>query len=196
LELVLVRSGAIGDRIAPCFVELCEAVVAVNDVKRPSEFGQERDCLCPFRSELSPKVGDGRGRSGGGGCGLTVGRLRDDLDPVVECHTENEFWQLVMSVETTPAFLCALDQFEDHRERGPVGQTALRSDRAVPHGGEGAFDGVGRPQVFPVLGREVVESEQRVSILARAVGRLLVFQRVALDEGAASFAGLAPTGTI
>src|SRR5438270_5921511 len=40
-----------------------------------------------------------------------------------------------------------------------------------------------RPQVFPVLGREVVEGEQRVSILAQAVGRLLVFQRVALDEG-------------
>src|SRR6202171_3222461 len=29
------------------------------------------------------------------------------------------------------AFLCALDQFEDHRERGPVRQTALRSDGAV-----------------------------------------------------------------
>src|SRR3981081_3347719 len=95
----------------------------------------------------------------------------------------DEFWQLVVTVETAPAFLCALDQFEDHRERGPVRQTALRSDGAVAHGGEGAFDGGGRPQVFPVLGREVVESEQRVSILAQAVGRLLVFQRVALDEG-------------
>ena len=29
--------------IAPCSVKLCEAVVAVNDVKRPSQFGQERD---------------------------------------------------------------------------------------------------------------------------------------------------------
>src|ERR1700738_3776947 len=37
--------------IAPCSVELCEAVVAVNDVKRPSQFGQERDCWSPFRSE-------------------------------------------------------------------------------------------------------------------------------------------------
>jgi len=55
--------------------------------------------------ELSPNFGDGRGRSGGGGCGLTVGRLGDDLDPVVECHTENEFWQLVGAVETSPAFL-------------------------------------------------------------------------------------------
>ena len=40
------RSG-----IAPCSVELYEAVVAVNDVKRPSQFGQERDCWSPFRSE-------------------------------------------------------------------------------------------------------------------------------------------------
>ncbi len=71
--------------------------------------------------ELSPNFGDGRGRSGGGGCGLTVGRLCDDLDPVVECHTENEFWQLVVAIETTPIFLGALDQFEDHRERGLVG---------------------------------------------------------------------------
>src|ERR1700730_12624828 len=93
------------------------------------------------------------------------------------------FGNWVVAIETTPSFLCALDQFEDHRERGPVRQTALRSDCAVAHGGEGAFDGVGRPQVFPVLGREVVKSEQRVSILAQAVGRLLVFQRVALDEG-------------
>lgn len=37
--------------IAPGSVELYEAVVAVNDVKRPSQFGQERDCWSPFRSE-------------------------------------------------------------------------------------------------------------------------------------------------
>jgi hypothetical protein len=77
--------------------------------------------------------------------GLTVGRLGEDLDPVVECHTKNEFWQLVMAIETTPAFLRALKQFEDHRERGPVRQTALRSDGAVAHSGEGAFGGVGGP---------------------------------------------------
>src|SRR5216683_7745680 len=37
--------------------------------------------------------------------------------------------------------------------------------------------------MFPVLGREVVEGKQRVPILAQAVGRLFVFQHVALDEG-------------
>ncbi len=38
--------------IAPVFVELCEADVAVNDVKRLSRFGQELGCLFPFRSGL------------------------------------------------------------------------------------------------------------------------------------------------
>src|SRR5258708_1131070 len=38
-------------------------------------------------------------------------------------------------------------------------QASLRSDRAVAHGSEGAFNGIGRPQVFPVLGREVVERQ-------------------------------------
>ena len=37
--------------IAPVFVELCEAGIAVNDVKRLARFGQERGCLFPFRSE-------------------------------------------------------------------------------------------------------------------------------------------------
>lgn len=70
--------------------------------------------------ELSPDCGDG-GAGYGGGYGLVVGQLGDDLDPVVECHTKNKFWQLVVAMETAPAFLRALDQFEDHRERGLVG---------------------------------------------------------------------------
>jgi hypothetical protein len=49
-------------------------------------------------------------------------------------------------------------------------QATLRSDRAVAHGSEGAFNGIGRPQRFPVLGRGVVERQERVPILAQAVG--------------------------
>src|SRR5713226_3539088 len=49
--LVLLASFSARAGIAPCSVELYEAVVAVNDVKRPSQFGQERDCWSPFRSE-------------------------------------------------------------------------------------------------------------------------------------------------
>lgn len=34
------------------------------------------------------------------GCALT------ELDPVAECQTENEFWQVIVAAETMPAFLC------------------------------------------------------------------------------------------
>ncbi len=59
----------------------------------------------------------------------------------------------------------------------------------MAHGGEGAFNGIGRPQVLPVLGWEFVECQQRVSILSETVGRLLVFQRVAVDEGVEASSG-------
>ncbi len=54
-----------------------------------------------LKQELSPIVGDGRGRSGGGGR-LMVDRFGDDLDPVVECHAQDQFWQLVVTIETAP----------------------------------------------------------------------------------------------
>ena len=58
IQLIVCQKGrgSGADGIAPCFVELCEAVVAVNDVKRPSQFGQERDCLFPFRSERQARA--------------------------------------------------------------------------------------------------------------------------------------------
>ena len=53
------------------------------------------------------------GRSGSGGYGVKVSRFGDDLETVIECHTEKEFWQLVVAVETTPAFLRSPRAFED-----------------------------------------------------------------------------------
>lgn len=42
-------------------------------------------------------------------------------------------------------------------------------------GRERAFDDVRRAQMLPVLGREVVEGEQRIAILDQALDRLVVF---------------------
>ena len=42
--------------IAPRSVELCEASAAVNDIKRPSRFGQQRGCLFPFGSEQQARL--------------------------------------------------------------------------------------------------------------------------------------------
>ena len=78
--------------------------------------------------------------------------MGDDLDSVGEHHTCDQLWQLVVAVEAAPTFLRGLDELEDHRERGLVREAALRSDRAVSHRGERAFDRIRAPQVFPMLG--------------------------------------------
>ena len=44
----------------------------------------------------------------------------DDLDSVGELDPENDFRQLVMAIEATPAFLGGLGELEDHGERGLV----------------------------------------------------------------------------
>jgi hypothetical protein len=72
-------------------------------------------------------------------------RIGDDLDPVSEFHTLDQFWQLIVAVDRPPTFLSAFDKLEDHGERGLVRQAAFRSDRAVPDGRKGAFKGVRRP---------------------------------------------------
>ena len=83
----------------------------------------------------------------------------DDLDSVEELFTQDDFRQLVVTIEATPAFFGGLGELEDHRERGLIRKTSLRAHGAVTHGGERAFDNVGRAQMFPVLGREVVEGQ-------------------------------------
>ena len=46
------------------------------------------------------------------------GRIADDLDPVSELHTLDQFWQLVMAVDAAPIFLRAFDdKLEDHGKR-------------------------------------------------------------------------------
>jgi hypothetical protein len=46
--------------------------------------------------------------------------------------TEDDFRQLVLTIETTPAFLGGLGKFEDHGERGLVRKTSLGAHRADP----------------------------------------------------------------
>jgi len=51
--------------------------------------------------------------------------------PSLNVTPRTSFGNWLCPVEPSPAFLCTLEQFEDHCERGPVGRAALRSDRAV-----------------------------------------------------------------
>ena len=45
--------------------------------------------------------------------------------PAGELYTENDFRQLVVTIETTPAFLGGLGELEDHGERGLVRKTSF-----------------------------------------------------------------------
>jgi hypothetical protein len=49
----------------------------------------------------------------------------DDLNSVGELYSKDDFRQLVMAIETPPAFFGALSEFEDHRERGLVRETLI-----------------------------------------------------------------------
>src|SRR5262249_53629854 len=88
-----------------------------------------------------------------------------------------------MTVEAAPVPLRLLDELEDHGERSLVREAAPGANGAMAHRRERALDRVRRPQMLPVLGGKVVEGEQRVAIFLQTGGGLLVFRRIALDEG-------------
>jgi len=83
----------------------------------------------------------------------------DDLDSVGELYTKDDFRQLIVTIEATPAFLGGLGELEDHGERGLVRETSFASHGAVTDRCEGALDDIAGAQMLPVLGREVVEGQ-------------------------------------
>jgi hypothetical protein len=97
----------------------------------------------------------GHGRSCGGSPRLTVSLLGNDLNPIVECHTEEECWQLVVTIESLLIVLRGFDEFEDHRVRYLLDSPSIGScgdARLVPSTGlvvRGCFQ----------RGREVAERQ-------------------------------------
>ena len=53
----------------------------------------------------------------------------------------------------------------------------------MPDRRERAFDDIGRAQMLPVLGRELVEGQQRIAILDQALDSLVVLDAPGFDEG-------------
>ena len=110
-----------------------------------------------------------------------------DLDAVAECDALDDFGQLVLALQPVPGPGCRHHQLEHYQPGRVLRQRALRADGPVPDGGEHALDRVGRPQVgapsvapeVPVLGREVVERQQRVLVLGQAGDRPLVLEGIA-----------------
>jgi hypothetical protein len=53
----------------------------------------------------------------GGSAGGDLSLRCDNLDSVVELYTEDDFRQLVVAIEATPAFFGSLGELEGHGER-------------------------------------------------------------------------------
>lgn len=73
-----------------------------------------------------------------------------------------------MLIQPAPVLLGLLGQLVYHRERGDPGAASLGTRRTQSDGGECRLNGVGRSQVDPVLGREIIEGEQVVLVLLQA----------------------------
>ena len=139
--------------------------------KAPLSEAQER-----FRQELVDRTEFCD--DGSGGSGLS---LRCNLHPVDELYTEDDFRQLIGTVQPAPIFLCGLGELEDHSERSLVRETPLGAHRSVADGRERAFDGIGRAQMLPVLGREVIEASRASLSFVHGIARS--FDAPGLDEG-------------
>ncbi len=72
------------------------------------------------------------------------------------------------AVQTAPLLAGRLAQLEDHGERRLAAEAALGFGGPQAHRGEGALYGVRRSDVFPVLGRKIVEGQQNVAVLGQA----------------------------
>jgi hypothetical protein len=88
----------------------------------------------------------------------------------------------VRSLEQPPTFLGGLHQLEDHGETRLSRAISFGATMQQPHCGKRALDGVGRAQVTPVLGREVVEREQRVAIPRQTSGGFIVLGLVGVTS--------------
>jgi hypothetical protein len=74
--------------------------------------------------------------------------------------------------QALPAPLGAHTELVDEREHGRPANTALGAVAAMPDGGKGALDRVGGADMRPMLGREVVEGEQAITVFDQALGGL------------------------
>ena len=89
------------------------------------------------------------------------------LDAVLEFNPFDDFRHSISTVELSPFCLCRHHQLERHGQTSFSAQAALGLAGAVADGSERALNGVGRPDVFPVLGGEVVEGQKHIAVFGQ-----------------------------
>ncbi len=76
---------------------------------------------------------------------------------VLEFVPLHDVGDLVRSIQAAAFLAGRLTQLEDHCKRRHAAEAAFGFGRPQTHSCEGALYGVGRSDVFPVLGRRIVE---------------------------------------
>ncbi len=129
----------------------------------------------------------------GSGGGLLLGGLHGLA--IAKADTPDHLGEPLGAIQPAPATLGRLGQLVDHGQGRLPGQAALGPVGAEPDGGERAFNGVRGSNVLPVLGGEVIERQQRLTILGQT-GHGLVVLGAILDEEAVEgiLGGLAVLG--
>ena len=112
------------------------------------------------------------------------------FDSINEWNSSDDVGQVFGTVQQSPSLRSRFHELIDHRQAGSAGAVALGLAVPQPHGGERALDGVGGPQVNPVLGREVVERQEHVAIFLQAFDRFGVLGTIRFQEGVEGLLGL------
>ena len=87
------------------------------------------------------------------------------MDTIGELNSGQDIGQAIGAVEQSPFLPSGLHELEDHRQARDPRAVAFRTTMPQPHRGKRAFDGIGRPQMNPMLRREVVKRQQLGPIL-------------------------------
>src|SRR5215510_7649734 len=75
-----------------------------------------------------------------------------------------------------------LIQFQYHRQHGDAGEASASLVGPCTHGGKSRFDWIGRPNMPPMLGRNIVKCEQYLSVLGQALRCLGILAFISSDE--------------
>ena len=95
----------------------------------------------------------------------------------------------MISLDPAPAFLCAHPELVEHCLHGAPAHTALGLVCPVTNFGKGRLNGIRRPDMHLVHGREVIEGQQGLTVLFQAGHGLRVLGRVCLHKMVKSLLG-------